>query len=66
MRKITLLALAGAALVPALSAPTPAVAYCAGYSQELGCINQLPCAAYGAVYNRAPAGVKLPRVECVE
>ena len=66
MRKIMLLALAGAAFaVPAASSPTPAMAYCAAYSEELGCLNTLPCAAYSAARDHAANYAKLPQMYCL-
>jgi hypothetical protein len=66
MRKIMLLGLAGAAfVVPAASSPTPAVAFCAAYTQELGCANTVPCAAYGAVRGHATPYAKLPEMYCL-
>ena len=68
MRKITLLALAAAAfVVPAASSPAPAEAFCVGtaISPELGCVNQLPCAAYSAVRDHAAPVAKLPEMYCL-
>jgi hypothetical protein len=66
MRKITLLALAGAAfVVPAASSPTPAQAFCTAYTAELGCVNEAPCAAYAAVRDHASPYGKLPEMYCL-
>src|SRR4051812_8789065 len=67
MRKIMLLAFVGAAFAPALSSPAPAAAFCVGTAVEpdVGCVNQVPCAAYSAVRQHASPYAKLPEMYCL-
>jgi hypothetical protein len=66
MRKIVLLALAGAAFTPALAGTAPAAASCNTTIEETGCAEQIPCQAYGNLYDHSAVVQKLGRMDCIE